>query len=116
MARLAARWVAAPTSTVPGGATDCRRLAVFTRSPATIPWPTAPIVTAASPVRTPARAERPGPSEPDRADELQAGTDRTLGVVLVGDGGAPDGHHRVSDRLLDRAAVPADDAAFARST
>ena len=46
-------------STVPGQATDCTREAVFTRSPATIPWPSAPTVTAASPVRTPARAVSP---------------------------------------------------------
>ena len=57
-----ARWVVSPTRTVPGAATDWSRAAVFTRSPATIPWPTAPSVTAASPVRTPARAAMPGPS------------------------------------------------------
>ena len=54
----AARYVASPTSTVPGSAADCRREAVLTRSPATIPCPVAPIVTAASPVKTPARARR----------------------------------------------------------
>ena len=48
--------VVSPTSTVPGGATLWRRDAVLTRSPATIPWSTAPRVTAASPVSTPARA------------------------------------------------------------
>ena len=48
--------VASPTSTVPGAAADWRRLAVLTMSPATIPWLVAPIVTAASPVKTPARA------------------------------------------------------------
>ncbi len=42
-------------------ATDWSRLAVLTRSPATMPWFVAPIVTAASPVRTPARAWMPGP-------------------------------------------------------
>jgi hypothetical protein len=35
---------------------------VLTMSPATIPWLVAPIVTAASPVRTPARARVSGPS------------------------------------------------------
>ena len=35
---------------------DWTRDAVLTRSPATIPWPSAPSVTAASPVSTPARA------------------------------------------------------------
>ena len=59
--RPAARWVASPTSTVPGGATDWSRAAVLTRSPATMPWFVAPSVTAASPVRTPARAWIAGP-------------------------------------------------------
>ena len=62
MARDAAFIVASPTSTTPAGAAACRRLAVLTMSPATIPSPTAPIVTAASPVRTPARAWTDGPS------------------------------------------------------
>ncbi len=52
MASAVARRVASPTSTVPGGAMPWRREAVFTRSPATIPWPVAPTVAAASPVRT----------------------------------------------------------------
>ena len=51
-----ARRVASPTYTVPGGALDWTRDAVLTRSPATMPCPSAPIVTAASPVSTPARA------------------------------------------------------------
>ena len=38
------RMVASPTRTVPAAATDCRREAVFTRSPATMPWPVAPRV------------------------------------------------------------------------
>ncbi len=58
----AARWVASPTRTVPGWATLWSRLAVLTRSPATMPWFVAPIVTAASPVSTPARAWICGPS------------------------------------------------------
>ena len=58
---VAAR-VDSPTSTVPGRATDCSRAAVFTRSPATSPWSTAPSVTAASPVSTPARATSSRPS------------------------------------------------------
>ncbi len=61
MAPAAARCVASPTSTVPGAAAAWSRLAVFTRSPATMPCPIAPSVTAASPVRTPARAPMPGP-------------------------------------------------------
>ena len=57
----AARWVASPTRTVPGAAAVWSREAVLTRSPATIPWSLAPIVTAASPVSTPERAWTPGP-------------------------------------------------------
>ena len=57
---------------------------MLTRSPATMPWFVAPIVTAASPVRTPARAWIAGPERADRVDELEAGPDGALGVVLVG--------------------------------
>ena len=56
----AARCVAPSTSTYPGSAADCTRAAVFTASPATIPWLTAPSVTATSPVTTPARAASAG--------------------------------------------------------
>ena len=58
MAPAAACIVDSPTRTVPGGATDWRRDAVLTRSPATMPWFVAPRVTAASPVRTPARSSQ----------------------------------------------------------
>ena len=34
----------------------------------------------------------------------------SLGVVLLRDGSAPDGHHRVADELLDGAAVQAHEA------
>ena len=111
MAADAARWVASPTSTVPGGATDCSRLAVLTRSPATMPWSVAPRVTAASPVRTPARACDARAQAGHRVDELERRADGTLGVVLVRGRRAPDGHHRVADELLDRAAVAPDDLA-----
>ena len=50
-----------------------------------------------------ARAERL-----DRVDDLEGRADAALGVVLVGDRGAPDRHHRVADELLDRAAVALD--------
>src|SRR5437867_2932112 len=55
-----ARFVASPTNTAPGSAAPWMREAVLTMSPATIPWPSAPIVTADSPVRTPTRARRSG--------------------------------------------------------
>ncbi len=45
----------------------------------------------------------------DRVDQLERGADGALGVVLVGDGRAPDRHDRVADELLDRAAVQLDD-------
>ena len=60
MASSVALRVSSPTSTAPGGATDWIREAVFTMSPATMPWSVASSVTAASPVSTPARARRPG--------------------------------------------------------
>ena len=47
METYGARCVASPTRTPPAGATDWRRLAVLTRSPATMPWFVAPSVTAA---------------------------------------------------------------------
>ena len=41
-------------------------------------------------------------------DELEPGPDRALGVVLPGDGRAPDGHDGVADELLDGPAVALD--------
>ena len=46
-----------------------------------------------------------------RVDELEAGPDGPLGVVLVRGGRAPDRHDRVADELLDRPAVALDDVA-----
>ena len=42
-------------------------------------------------------------------DQVEAGPDGSLGVVLAGGRRAPDGHHGVADELLDGAAVAADD-------
>ena len=42
------------------------------------------------------------------AHDLQGGAHGALRVVLVAGGGAPDGHHGVTDELLDRAAVALD--------
>ena len=51
-----------------------------------------------------------------RVDEVEARADRPLGVVLVRDRGAPQGHDRVADELLDAAAIARDDVgARARS-
>ena len=58
----AAMRVASPTSTVPGAATDWSRAAVLTMSPVTIPWPSAPTLTAAAPVSTPTRTASSTPS------------------------------------------------------
>ena len=41
-------------------------------------------------------------------DELERDPDGPLGIVLLGDGGSPDGHDRVADELLDRAAMALD--------
>ncbi len=67
-----ARRVASPMKTAPGSATLWIREAVFTRSPATIPSRSAPIVTAASPVRTPTRARRPSAPSSSPSDEMAA--------------------------------------------
>ena len=45
----------------------------------------------------------------DGRDELEAGSHRTLGVVLLRDRGSPDRHDGVADELLHDAAVAADD-------
>ena len=110
----AIRWVASSTRTAPGHAAPWSRDAVLTTSPATIPWPTAPTVTAASPVTTPPRAERPvaGPAPmprpPTAATRSRAARDGALGVVLVRHRRPPDRHDRVADELLERAAVARD--------
>ena len=46
----------------------------------------------------------------DRVDELEPRADRALGIVLVGDRRAPDGHDGVTDELLDGPAVELDDS------
>ena len=89
------------------------REAVLTRSPVTMPCPSAPRVTAASPVCTPARrrsSATPLSTAEDRhgVDEVERGAHRALGVVLPRHGRAPERHHRVADELLDGAAVALD--------
>ena len=76
-----------------------------------MPWFVAPIVTAASPVRTPARASMPGPSDFTASTRSRRRSDCSLGVVLVGRRCAPDRHDGVADELLDRAAIAVDDVA-----
>ncbi len=93
IADAAARLVASPTRTVPGGATDWSRDAVLTRSPATMPWFVAPRVTAASPVRTPGPGPQvqagAGAQRGDRVDDVEGGPDGSLGVVLDERSGRP---------------------------
>ena len=111
IALAAARWVASPTRTVPGGATDWSRdggVDEVARDHA--------LVRGADRDRGLAGQDAgPGldrrPERADRVDELERGPDGALGVVLVGGRRAPHGHDRVADELLDRAAVAADDVA-----
>ena len=77
--RSPSAYVDSPTRTVPGSAADCSRAAVLTRSPATIPWPPAPRVTAASPVRTPTRARRSAPVRAPRAPTRSTSVQRGRG-------------------------------------
>ena len=81
-----------------------------------MPWPSAPRVTAASPVSTPARARSSGaptsaPSADTAATQLERRADGPLGVVLLRDRCAPHRHDGVADELLDRAAVALDHGA-----
>ena len=69
--------------------------------PRPCPGLVAPSVTAASPVSTPAPGLDAGPERLHGVDELEGRPDRPLGVVLVRDRRAPDGHDRVADELLD---------------
>jgi hypothetical protein len=72
----------------------------LTRSPATMPSPEAPTITAASPVSTGAGGEA-AIELGDRVKEVEGRLDSPLGV-LVRDGCSPDCHHRVADELLDK--------------
>ena len=76
-----------------------------------MPWPSAPSVTAASPVSTPARARSAGrrapPARPASTRSSAARTARSASSSCA-TGRAPDGHDRVADELLDRAAVALD--------
>ena len=76
--------VASPTRTVPGCRDGLQAAAVLTRSPATMPW----FVRAEGDGRLAGQDAGPrlGCAEPeaaDRVDQVQAGADGPLGVVLV---------------------------------
>ena len=109
MAFDAARWVASPTRTAPGRRDRLqsgRRVDEVARDHALAD-----------------RAERdgglagqhagpcldPGPERGNDIDEVEAGADGALGVVLVGDRSSPHGHDGVADELLDGASVAPDD-------
>ena len=106
--------VVSSTSTAPTGAADCRRAAVFTTSPVTMPSPRsgrAPSATTASPVVTAARTAMLEPFVSqllDRLEDPERRANRALGVVLVRDGRAEDRHDGVADELLHRAAEALD--------
>ena len=84
---------------------------MLTRSPATMPWSVAPRVTAASPVRTPARAWMSGPRARTASTSSRPARTARSASSSWAVGCAPDRHDRVADELLDRAAVAADDLA-----
>ncbi len=89
MAADAARWVASPTSTVPGAAADWSRDAVLTRSPGDHA-----LVGGADGHRRLAgqdagAAGDAGSQRAHRVDQLERGPDRALGVVLARDRARP---------------------------
>src|SRR5690349_8770897 len=88
---------------------DWIREAVLTRSPATIPSPSAPIVTAASRPQI-GRSDLVAERRHGR-DQIERRTNGSLRVVLGRGRRAPDRHHRIADELLDRTAVDLDQAA-----
>ena len=55
------------------------------------------------------RHPRLGTERAHCGDELERRAYGALGIVLLGHGRAPDGHHRIADELLDDASVPPDD-------
>ena len=68
-------------------------------------------MTAASPVRTPARALSAGIELGHGRDEVEARSHGAFRVVLGRRRSSPDRHDRVADELLDGAAVALDDRA-----
>ena len=114
--RSVARYVCSETATPSTGAAPCKREAVLTTSPVTIPSPCsgrAPSATTASPVLIPTRtcSESAGSASLSSAIAsriAQPCPDSPLGVVLVRHRRAEHRHHRIADELLDRAAVTLD--------
>ena len=80
-----------------------------------MPWPSAPIVTAASPVRTPARARRSGAPTSSPSAETAATRSSAARTARSASSSSrrrpPHRHHRVADELLDRPAVEPDQPA-----
>ncbi len=107
------RHVPSSTSTASGFAAACTRAAVLTASPATMPSPVAPTVTATEPVTTPARAASPSTSAFRPSSEIASSSSkparhRPFRVLLGRYRSSPDGHHRVADELLHDPAVATD--------
>ena len=114
--RRSMRIVDSPTKTEPGVATDWIREAVFTRSPATIPWSSRAerhrgLAGQDAGARAQVRRADVFTEVPHEGRELQGGPDGALGVVLVRDRRSPERHHRVADELLDDPAVALHDLA-----
>ena len=95
-----------PHNTSPGPAAFSRRAATLTVSPMTVMSPPAPIVVAiTSPEFTPIEKTR----SPPRCRMAKRGGKGALGIVVVRQGDAEDGHDRVAHVLVDRAAMVGDD-------
>ena len=100
------RSVAAPIRTSPAPAACSSRAATFTASPVAS---VSPVPATTSPVLTPMRTSRPRVD--DGIPHLDRRTHRPQRVVLVHLRQTEDGHRRVADELLDRAAVTLEDRA-----
>ena len=108
MAADAARWVASPTSTVPGGATRLEPAGgvdEIARDHALVRGAERDGGLAG---QHPGACLDPGPETRDARRPARAPRDGPLGIVLVRHRRAPDRHDRVADELLDGAAIAAD--------
>ena len=112
MTSCVASMVSRPTSTSPGSAEVCSRLAMFTTSPSAVTSPPARSApTSTSPVFTPIRIRTFAPVSAACSGGCAASAaraDGALRIVLVGDRRAEDGHDLVPDDLVDAASVRAD--------
>ena len=84
---------------------------MLTMSPATMPWLVAPMRDGRLAGQDPGARLDSRAEARDGIDQFERGANRPFGVVLLRDRRSPDGHHRVADELLDRAAVALDHVA-----